>query len=98
MEPEIVIRCREQDVDKVNSAIDVVSDKYEEALKSRPNFIVSEEYLPESSAGGVILSGHNGRITVDNTLDARLEIAKEEMLPQIRVALFDHSPNRTFFN
>jgi V-type H+-transporting ATPase subunit E len=98
MEPEIVIRCREQDIDKVNSAIDVVSDKYEEALKSRPNFIVSEEYLPESSAGGVILSGHNGRITVDNTLDARLEIAKEEMLPQIRVALFDHSPNRTFFN
>ncbi|KAG1054255.1 hypothetical protein G6F47_004470 [Rhizopus delemar] len=98
MEPEIVIRCREQDVDIVNSALDVVSDKYEEALKSRPNFIVSEEYLPESSAGGVILSGHNGRITVDNTLDARLEIAKEEMLPQIRVALFDHSPNRTFFN
>jgi V-type H+-transporting ATPase subunit E len=48
MEPEIVIRCREQDVDKVNSVIDVVSDKYEEALKSRPNFIVSEEYLPES--------------------------------------------------
>jgi hypothetical protein len=32
-----------------------------------------------SSAGGVILSGHNGRITVDNTLDARLEIAKEEV-------------------
>lgn len=48
MEPEIVIRCREQDVDIVNSALDVVSDKYEEALKSRPNFIVSEEYLPES--------------------------------------------------
>jgi V-type H+-transporting ATPase subunit E len=31
------------------------------------------------SAGGVILSGHHGRITVDNTLDARLEIAKEEV-------------------
>lgn len=50
------------------------------------------------SAGGVIMTGLNGKITVDNTLGARLDIAKEEMLPQIRVALFDHSPSRTFFN
>ncbi|KAG1049037.1 hypothetical protein G6F48_001763 [Rhizopus delemar] len=98
MEPEIDIRCRQQDVDVVTSALETVADRYEESMQSRPNFTISEDYLPESSAGGVILSGHHGRITVDNTLDARLEIAKEEMLPQIRVALFDHSPNRTFFN
>ncbi|KAI9246374.1 ATP synthase subunit [Sporodiniella umbellata] len=98
MEPNVVIRCREQDVERVKLAIDPVSNRYEEMLKSRPEFTVSEEYLPESSAGGVIMSGHQGKITVDNTLDARLEIVKDEMLPQIRVALFDHSPNRTFFN
>lgn len=44
------------------------------------------------------MSGHYGKITVNNTLDARLDIVKDEMLPQIRVALFGHSPNRSFFD
>ncbi|KAI7904909.1 ATP synthase subunit [Cokeromyces recurvatus] len=98
MEKDVTIRCREQDIDCVNSALDSVSDKYEENLKYRPNFNISENYLPSSCAGGVVMSGFNGKITVDNTLDARLEIAKEDMLPQIRVALFGHSPNRAFFD
>ncbi|KAK4514229.1 uncharacterized protein ATC70_001818 [Mucor velutinosus] len=98
MEDDVVIKCREQDVDQVNSAKERAAEKYEETMKSKPNFEISEEYLPASSAGGVIMTGLNGKITVDNSLGARLDIAKEEMLPQIRVALFDHSPNRTFFN
>ncbi|KAI9480374.1 MAG: ATP synthase subunit [Benjaminiella poitrasii] len=98
MEKDVSIRCREQDVDQVKTAIDNVAEKYNEFLKYRPNFTVSEDYLPSSSAGGVIMSGLKGKITVDNTLTARLDIAKEDMLPQIRVALFGHSPNRAFFN
>ncbi|PHZ15124.1 ATPase, V1/A1 complex, subunit E [Rhizopus microsporus ATCC 52813] len=98
MEPEMVIRCREKDVDAVNGVLEAVADKYEETMKHRPTFTISEEYLPESSAGGVIMSGHYGKITVNNTLDARLDIVKDEMLPQIRVALFGHSPNRSFFD
>lgn len=31
------------------------------------------------SAGGVVMTGLKGKITVDNTLGARLEIAKEEV-------------------
>ena len=46
MEEEIVIKCREQDVDQVNAAIENVSSKYEEDMKFKPNFTVSEEYLP----------------------------------------------------
>ncbi|KAI8094173.1 ATP synthase subunit [Thamnidium elegans] len=98
MEQDIEIRCREEDVDQVNSAVENISERYEEDMKFAPNFVVSEDYLPASSAGGVIMSGHQGKITVDNTLGARLDISKEEMLPQIRVALFGHSPSRTFFN
>ncbi|KAI8882959.1 ATP synthase subunit [Backusella circina FSU 941] len=98
MDKEMTIKCRKQDVDVVNSVLEAVVDQYEGGLKSRPTFTVSDDYLPKSSAGGVIMTGLNGKITVDNTLGARLEIAKEEMLPQIRVALFDHSPSRKFFN
>ncbi|KAI9244094.1 ATP synthase subunit [Sporodiniella umbellata] len=98
MEPEVVIYCREQDLARINSALNTVADKYEEITKTKVQFKISDEHLPSSSAGGVVLKGLDGKITVDNTLDARLDIVKEEMLPQIRVALFDHSPNRTFFN
>ncbi|KAI8980006.1 ATP synthase subunit [Pilobolus umbonatus] len=98
MENSMTVRCREQDVEIVESVLETVTDRYEESMKQRPEFSISEDYLPESNAGGVIMSGYHGKITVDNTLGARLEIAKEEMLPQIRVALFDHSPSRKFFN
>ncbi|KAI8637889.1 ATP synthase subunit [Parasitella parasitica] len=98
MEDDVLIKCREEDIDQVNSAIERAAGKYEESMKTKPSFKISDEYLPASSAGGVIMTGLNGKITVDNTLGARLEIVKEDMLPQIRVALFDHSPNRTFFN
>ncbi|KAI8367060.1 ATP synthase subunit [Blakeslea trispora] len=48
MENEVVIRCREQDVDQVNGAIERATDKYEETMKVRPSFTVSDEYLPSS--------------------------------------------------
>ncbi|GAA5801853.1 ATP synthase subunit [Helicostylum pulchrum] len=98
MEEDIEIRCREQDIDQVNSAVENISERYEEDMKFTPNFVISEDYLAAASAGGVVMSGHHGKITVDNTLGARLDISKEEMLPQIRFALFGHSASRAFFN
>jgi V-type H+-transporting ATPase subunit E len=48
MENDIVVRCREEDVDQVNNAIERVAEKYEESMKTRPEFTVSEDYLPAS--------------------------------------------------
>jgi vacuolar-type H+-ATPase subunit E/Vma4 len=41
------------------------------------------------SLGGVLVTSSNGRIVVNNTLDARLRIVEEEQLPTIRARLFD---------
>ncbi|KAL0082591.1 ATP synthase subunit [Phycomyces blakesleeanus] len=98
METEVVVRCREADADNVQLAIENVTKEFEEGVKQSISISVSEDYLPESSAGGIILYGLDNKITVDNTLEARLEIVSEEMLPQIRATLFGHSPNRRFFN
>lgn len=38
--------------------------------------------------GGVILMSANGRISVDNTFDARLNLLKEECKPRIRFTMF----------
>lgn len=39
--------------------------------------------------GGVIMTNEDGLIVCKNTLDARLELAHQQMLPTIRRALYD---------
>jgi V-type H+-transporting ATPase subunit E len=48
MDKEMTVKCRQQDVDSVNEVLEGVADDYEKALKSRPNFTVSDDYLPKS--------------------------------------------------
>jgi hypothetical protein len=45
----------------------------------------------------VSLVGYSNRITVDNTLDERLSILEQTMLPAIRTSLFGTNPNRKFY-
>lgn len=39
-----------------------------------------------------------GKIKVNNTLEERLRILEEKMLPEIRTDLFGNNVNRKFFN
>ncbi|RUS22939.1 ATP synthase subunit-domain-containing protein [Endogone sp. FLAS-F59071] len=98
MEHEVVITCRQKDAKDVKNAIEEARRQYKEALGSDVDAKVDQEFLPQGSAGGVILSAQSGKIKVNNTLETRLDILEENMLPQIRVLLFGHSPNRKFFN
>ncbi|ORZ05856.1 ATPase, V1/A1 complex, subunit E [Absidia repens] len=98
MESGVVVRCRQQDVEKVEEATRYAKEQFEKTLNMSLDITIGDDYLPSSNAGGVILTGLKGKIVVDNTLEARLEIVKEDMLPQLRVILFGHSPNRKFFN
>jgi V-type H+-transporting ATPase subunit E len=54
--------------------------------------------MPRYSAGGVVIVGGNGKIDIDNTFEARLELLKESALPAMRQALFGKNPNRKFFD
>ncbi|KAF5366254.1 hypothetical protein D9758_005683 [Tetrapyrgos nigripes] len=61
------------------------------ASKSRhcnPNLV-----LPSSRAGGVKLVSGSGRITLDNTLDERLRLLEEGVLPEIGQDLFGPNEN-----
>lgn len=57
-----------------------------------------EEFLPASTAGGIILYNESGNIIINNTLEERLKLLEETCLPQIRTAVFGPSPSRAFFN
>lgn len=59
-------------------------------LFSNP-FVYSAEakkMLPDSRLGGVFLTGFGGRLTCDNTLEARLNLIYEEEKPTVRQTLF----------
>jgi len=50
--------------------------------------VVSDDALPDSVIGGVVLTAFNGRIVCSNTIESRLAIASEKCLPAIRKVLF----------
>jgi V-type H+-transporting ATPase subunit E len=54
-------------------------------------------FLPESCSGGVILTGLRSRIQCNNTLEARIELARDALLPTVRPMLFGPSASRKFF-
>ena len=50
------------------------------------------------SAGGVVIVGGNGKIDIDDTFEARLNLLKDSALPAMRKALFGDNPNRKFYD
>ncbi|KAJ1981593.1 V-ATPase V1 sector subunit E [Dimargaris verticillata] len=99
MDENVVLQCRESEKNKVSTLATKAAEEYEKAVGSKVAFKVDESaFLPETCGGGVVLSSLHGRIRVDNTLEARLGLISELMLPEIRVMLFGHSPSRKFFN
>lgn len=98
-EPAILLRCREADLNLVESILGSAKEEYsEKANVHQPEIIVDNVYLPPapshhnahalSCSGGVVLASRDGKIVCENTLDARLDVAFRKKLPQIRKQLF----------
>uniref|UniRef100_A0A8D0CVE7 ATPase H+ transporting V1 subunit E1a n=1 Tax=Sander lucioperca TaxID=283035 RepID=A0A8D0CVE7_SANLU len=98
LEPKVTIRCRQQDVEMVQvRLINKIIPIYKEAVKR--NIVVKidlERFLPSGICGGVEVYNDNGKIKVSNTLENRLELIAQQMMPEIRVDLFGANPNRKF--
>ncbi|KAF7655184.1 hypothetical protein LDENG_00059740 [Lucifuga dentata] len=97
LEPKVTIRCRQQDVEMVQAAVNKNIPIYKEAVKS--NIVVKidqQRFLPSDICGGVEVYNDNGKIKVSNTLESRLDLMAHQMMPEIRVALFGANPNRKF--
>uniref|UniRef100_UPI003AAEBFBE V-type proton ATPase subunit E 1a isoform X2 n=1 Tax=Centroberyx gerrardi TaxID=166262 RepID=UPI003AAEBFBE len=99
LEPKVTIRCRQQDVEMVQAAVNKNIPIYKDAVKS--NIVVKidqERFLPSDICGGVEVYNDNGKIKVSNTLESRLQLMAQQMMPEIRVALFGANPNRKFMD
>lgn len=104
LEDNVNVQCRECDVKMVEACLQPAATQYAEVIKKETGAtkvckltIDKSTYLapapqPGSEAksclGGVVLSCQNGTITIDNTLDLRLQLLLEQDKPAIRTLLF----------
>lgn len=93
MEKDVSVVCRAADKDVVDKAVKDAAKAFEDQAGFPVKCEVVPE-LPKESAGGVIVKGYGGRIVVNNSLDERLRLLEERMLPEIRESLFGKNPNR----
>jgi len=96
LEPDATVRAREKDVGVVEKAVVGASKTYYD-ISGRHVKAIVEGSLSNNLAGGVVLISGTGRITVDNTLDERLRLLEDRMLPEIRLDLFGANENRKFY-
>jgi len=99
-EPSVLLRCRENDLELVDSVLDSAKHEYAEKANVHPPEIVVDNYvfLPPAPnhqhghgpfcSGGVVLASRDGKIVCENTLDARLDVLFRKKLPEIRKRLF----------
>jgi len=97
MEERAVIRCRQEDLPIVQSVIEHSVNAYRQDMKQDCRLQVDEaHFLPSDLAGGIELYSMNGKIKVENTLESRLDLMAQQMLPELREMLFGPNPNRKF--
>jgi len=103
-EPRVQVVSRKQDIDLVKGILEAAAHEYAalggrkvELSMDEKNFLPpgpSEGYKGPVCSGGVILSALDGKIICKNTLDARLGLAFEQRLPEVRVKLYGRSKTR----
>lgn len=97
LESNVTLRIRRQDQSIIERALpSILIDYKEKTGKDVTLKIDKDQYLGNEVKGGVELLALNGRIKIDNTLEARLEHIAQQLLPEIRCALFGVNPNRKF--
>jgi len=106
-EDKVVLQCRKEDLDIVKKQVDVAKKLYQDFIKENTEVTpdltidISNDFLPPgpqkdkkaaSCCGGVVLSALNNAIVCKNTLDSRLDLCFDYLIPQVRGMLFGVRP------
>jgi len=99
LEPSLLIRCRQIDQPLVEKIIPLaVADYKAKVGKDCQVKLDTENWLGADKTGGLEILAQKGKIKVDNTLEARLNMISQQILPSIRAKLFGVNPSRKFFD
>jgi len=99
LEPNVLVRCRQKDLQLIKEVLDKALKHYTELTKLEVVVKVDEKiFLASDIAGGVQLSARDGKLLVANTLEARLDQIVKQKVPEVRTMLYGGNPNRRFFD
>jgi V-type H+-transporting ATPase subunit E len=99
LETKATVRCRQADHQLVESIIPgAIADYKAKVNKDCVVKLDTENWLNKNLTGGLEVLNDKGKIKVDNTLEARLNMISQQILPDIRATLFGANPNRKFMD
>ncbi|XP_040201269.1 V-type proton ATPase subunit E 1 [Rana temporaria] len=99
LESKVVIRCRKEDMPLIRNSVQKNIPIYKAATKRDVEVVIDQDgCLAPEIAGGIELYNADGKIKVVNTLESRLDLIAQQMMPEIRIALFGVNPNRKFLD
>ncbi|XP_060079667.1 V-type proton ATPase subunit E-like [Ylistrum balloti] len=97
LEPTVILRCKQVDVDLVQECLPLAVQKYEDEIKKTVKVNIDKDnYLGSEVCGGVEMVAHGNKIKVENMLENRLQMIFDQMVPHLRTVLFGRNPNRRF--
>ena len=83
----------------MKAAVQKATPAYKVATKRDVDVQIDQKaYLPEEIAGGVEIYNGGRKIKVSNTLESRLDLTAQQMMPEVRGALFGANTNRMFLD
>ncbi|UKZ76702.1 V-ATPase V1 sector subunit E [Trichoderma virens FT-333] len=98
-EPEVQLRAKKSDYDAVKKAIEEAAKEYKKEIGKDVSATIDEANpLDNGIAGGVVILGGKGKIDIDNTLEARLQLLEHAAAPAVRENLFGKNPNRKYYD
>lgn len=97
LETNVVLRIRQADSSLIDEILPVVIGEYKKLSNKEINIKVdTDTYLQPDTSGGIELLAQKGKIKVTNTLESRLDLISQQLIPEIRNALFGRNPCRRF--
>jgi len=96
-EPKVTLKVRQEDKGEVQAVLAESAKEYEAKSGRSVELALDDTYLPPgpskggfgvTCAGGILLSAHEESIVCDNTLDQRLGLAFDSLIPEIRRTIF----------
>uniref|UniRef100_T1H6F6 V-type proton ATPase subunit E n=1 Tax=Megaselia scalaris TaxID=36166 RepID=T1H6F6_MEGSC len=95
MEKNVTLRIRRVDENLIREIIPDAAELYKSNIGKDININIDTDH-PPNTCGGVEVIALNGRVKVPNTLESRLELICQQLVPETRNALFGVNPNRKF--
>lgn len=96
-ESKILLTVRKADVAVAKSAADKALKKIEGGDKIEIS-ISDTGFIDADSAGGILASTADRKIVINNSLEERLHLLGQKILPLIRLELFGPSKSRKYFD